>query len=315
MFGNLFGNKTIKNCEAVLNYDRSKFDEKIDALALYLVELGKYDNKKEMEVFMKIVNAFKDLEKPDMFTAPTLMIKNEILYIEDKKNMRGLLDYRFCKVFDAFTMVEWGIFANMLENKNPYLDLFVNGDYKGDTLRIDFKGTKILKNIDFDYYLKSMGRQNNNNVDPFIKDIIENKKVFLVDNNVPIDYLDFLERSELKVVNPNGFYNAKNFMVEKEGYPVLLWSDKHNKAYIKYVSVQELERLVQRPNQSRDYINVRTLNEAQFNDCISNEVMCIPYMDYLDMFGDINFEIGGEIVSVPKNILNRNSNIYIVKQK
>ena len=273
-----FENRKIeKNLESRLNNPKGSLEDKMDALSNYLIYLRKNNEKKESEVFLGLIKKFKENENKGMFSSQNITINKQTLFLVDKKNNRCLLNNEFCKVMNSFSQIQMTIFANTLENIQPYLDIFVNNNIKGLTLRIDFKNILSQKNIDLELYLKTIQKEEKN-INTKIKEFLSNKNIFILNNCFENENILFSQ------VDAKIFYDSIPFMTEKV-YPILY--KQENETILEYKTPREIERLI---NENTKYI---------------------PYYQYLEYFKNINIKIDNSIITIPESLLKRNSNFYI----
>ena len=273
-----FENRKIeKNLESRLNNPKGSLEDKMDALSNYLIYLRKNNEKKESEVFLGLIKKFKENENKGMFSSQNITINKQTLFLVDKKNNRCLLNNEFCKVMNSFSQIQMTIFANTLENIQPYLDIFVNNNIKGLTLRIDFKNILSQKNIDLELYLKTIQKEEKN-INTKIKEFLSNKNIFILNNCFENENILF-SQVEAKI-----FYDSIPFMTEKV-YPILY--KQENETILEYKTPREIERLI---NENTKYI---------------------PYYQYLEYCKNINIKIDNSIITIPESLLKRNSNFYI----
>lgn len=283
---NLFKNKTEKLLESRLQNNKNSLEDKMDALSSYLIYLREHNTKKESEVFMEIIKRFKGNEKTSIFSEQSIVINKETLFLVDKKNKRCLLNNKFCKVMNSFTQIQMTIFANTIEKMQPYLDIFIKGNYKGNTLRIDFKNILSTKSIDFELYLKDLKRENNEIIDTEIKDLLISKNIFIINKEIELDSnLLYI----IKKVQTRKFFDAMKYMSEKK-YPILL-KDEEN-TFLKYVDIKEIERYIQN-------------EESRF----------LPFNQFLEYCNELNIFLENDIIILPKTLLKRNSNFYIIEKE
>lgn len=273
-----FENRKIeKNLESRLNNPKGSLEDKMDALSNYLIYLRKNNEKKESEVFLGLIKKFKENENKGMFSSQNITINKQTLFLVDKKNNRCLLNNEFCKVMNSFSQIQMTIFANTLENIQPYLDIFVNNNIKGLTLRIDFKNILNQKNIDLELYLKTIQKEEKN-INTKIKEFLSNKNIFILNNCFENENILFSQ------VDAEIFYDSIPFMAEKV-YPILY--KQENETILEYKTPREIERLI---NENTKYI---------------------PYYQYLEYCKNINIKIDNSIITIPESLLKRNSNFYI----
>lgn len=273
-----FENRKIeKNLESRLNNPKGSLEDKMDALSNYLIYLRKNNEKKESEVFLGLIKKFKENENKGMFSSQNITINKQTLFLVDKKNNRCLLNNEFCKVMNSFSQIQMTIFANTLENIQPYLDIFVNNNIKGLTLRIDFKNILSQKNIDLELYLKTIQKEEKN-INTKIKEFLSNKNIFILNNCFENENILFSQ------VDSKIFYDSIPFMTEKV-YPILY--KQENETILEYKTPREIERLI---NENTKYI---------------------PYYQYLEYCKNINIKIDNSIITIPESLLKRNSNFYI----
>lgn len=273
-----FENRKIeKNLESRLNNPKGSLEDKMDALSNYLIYLRKNNEKKESEVFLGLIKKFKENENKGMFSSQNITINKQTLFLVDKKNNRCLLNNEFCKVMNSFSQIQMTIFANTLENIQPYLDIFVNNNIKGLTLRIDFKNILSQKNIDLELYLKTIQKEEKN-INTKIKEFLSNKNIFILNNCFENENILFSQ------VDAKIFYDSIPFMTEKV-YPILY--KQENETILEYKTPREIERLI---NENTKYI---------------------PYYQYLEYCKNINIKIDNSIITIPESLLKRNSNFYI----
>ena len=273
-----FENRKIeKNLESRLNNPKGSLEDKMDALSNYLIYLRKNNEKKESEVFLGLIKKFKENENKGMFSSQNITINKQTLFLVDKKNNRCLLNNEFCKVMNSFSQIQMTIFANTLENIQPYLDIFVNNNIKGLTLRIDFKNILSQKNIDLELYLKTIQKEEKN-INTKIKAFLSNKNIFILNNCFENENILFSQ------VDAKIFYDSIPFMIEKV-YPILY--KQENETILEYKTPREIERLI---NENTKYI---------------------PYYQYLEYCKNINIKIDNSIITIPESLLKRNSNFYI----
>ena len=273
-----FENRKIeKNLESRLNNPKGSLEDKMDALSNYLIYLRNNNEKKESEVFLGLIKKFKENENKGMFSSQTITINKQTLFLVDKKNNRCLLNNEFCKVMNSFSQIQMTIFANTLENIQPYLDIFVNNNIKGLTLRIDFKNILSQKNIDLELYLKTIQKEEKN-INTKIKEFLSNKNIFILNNCFENENILFSQ------VDAKIFYDSISFMTEKV-YPILY--KQENETILEYKTPREIERLI---NENTKYI---------------------PYYQYLEYCKNINIKIDNSIITIPESLLKRNSNFYI----
>ena len=270
-----FENRKIeKNLESRLNNPKGSLEDKMDALSNYLIYLRK---NKESEVFLGLIKKFKENENKGMFSSQNITINKQTLFLVDKKNNRCLLNNEFCKVMNSFSQIQMTIFANTLENIQPYLDIFVNNNIKGLTLRIDFKNILSQKNIDLELYLKTIQKEEKN-INTKIKEFLSNKNIFILNNCFENENILFSQ------VDAKIFYDSIPFMTEKV-YPILY--KQENETILEYKTPRAIERLI---NENTKYI---------------------PYYQYLEYCKNINIKIDNSIITIPESLLKRNSNFYI----
>lgn len=273
-----FENRKIeKNLESRLNNPKGSLEDKMDALSNYLIYLRKNNEKKESEVFLGLIKKFKENENKGMFSSQNITINKQTLFLVDKKNNRCLLNNEFCKVMNSFSQIQMTIFANTLENIQPYLDIFVNNNIKGLTLRIDFKNILSQKNIDLELYLKTIQKEEKN-INTKIKEFLSNKNIFILNNCFENENILFSQ------VDAKIFYDSIPFMTEKV-YPILY--KQENETILEYKTPRAIERLI---NENTKYI---------------------PYYQYLEYCKNINIKIDNSIITIPESLLKRNSNFYI----
>lgn len=273
-----FENRRIeKNLQSRLNNPKGNLEDKIDALSSYIVYLRENNEKKESDVFLGLIKKFKENENNGIFSNQNITINKQTLFLVDKKNNRCLLNCHFCKVMKVFTQVEMTIFANTLESLQPYLDIFVNNNIKGLTLRIDFKNILSQKNIDLELYLKTIQKEEKN-INTKIKEFLSNKNIFILNNCFENENILFSQ------VDAKIFYDSIPFMTEKV-YPILY--KQENETILEYKTPREIERLI---NENTKYI---------------------PYYQYLEYCKNINIKIDNSIITIPESLLKRNSNFYI----
>ena len=273
-----FENRKIeKNLESRLNNPKGSLEDKMDALSNYLIYLRKNNEKKESEVFLGLIKKFKENENKGMFSSQNITINKQTLFLVDKKNNRCLLNNEFCKVMNSFSQIQMTIFANTLENIQPYLDIFVNYNIKGLTLRIDFKNILSQKNIDLELYLKTIQKEEKN-INTKIKEFLSNKNIFILNNCFENENILFSQ------VDAKIFYDSIPFMTEKV-FPILYKQENENILEFKYP--RDIERLI---NENTKYI---------------------PYYQYLEYCKNINIKIDNSIITIPESLLKRNSNFYI----
>lgn len=274
-----FENRRIeKNLQSRLNNPKGNLEDKIDALSSYIVYLRENNEKKESDVFLGLIKKFKENENNGIFSNQNITINKQTLFLVDKKNNRCLLNCHFCKVMKVFTQVEMTIFANTLESLQPYLDIFINNDIKGQTLRIDFKNILSQKSIDLELYLKSIQKEDKK-IDTNMKQLLSNKNIFILNNCFEN------ENVLLNNVDAKLFYNVIPFMTEKV-YPVL--SKQENDIILNYKTPREIERLI-----------------------VDDNMKYLPFYQYLEYCNNLNIKIDNDFIIIPETLLKRNSNFYL----
>ncbi len=217
-----FKDKKLVNIEKTLNNERANMDDKLNALSEYLPYLAEIkDQKKENEVFMEIIKALKDKNNAKTY------IGKELLWFDDRRNKRMMLNVKFMKVISSFSFTQTMVFASTLENIEPYLDIFIAE--KGEKLRIDFKNIVPMKSIDIELFRKRSNMEANNQIVKFLS----SKNIFLL-NGVQVEGCEPL--------NPKFFYDMMPYMGEKT-YPICYNSELDN--VISYLSPREIERYIQ----------------------------------------------------------------------
>ena len=214
---------------------------------------------------MEIIKAFKDKNNNKIF------IGKELLFMDDKKNKRILLNEKFIKVIDSFCSTQIIIFASTIENLEPYLDFFITE--KGEKIRIDFKNIVSMKSIDIELFRKRANMEANSKIVKFLS----NKNIFIVDDI----YINGSESLDAKL-----FYEMMPYMGEK-AYPLCYRMELGNT--VTYLTPKEIERRIQ--------------NNASY----------MPFGQYLDNCQELNIELMNQVVKMPMNLLQRNSNFYIVE--
>lgn len=261
-----FKDKTLANLEKTLHNTKTNMSDMLQALSEYIPYLRNNKNtKKENEVFIEIIKAFKDKNNSKIF------IGKELLFMDDRRNKRIMLNEKFIKVISSFSSTQIMVFASTIEKLEPYLDFFATE--KGKKIRIDFKNIISMKSIDMELFRKRAEIGASNQIIRFLS----NKNIFIIDDI----YIDGSEELDAKF-----FYNMIPYMGEKT-YPLCYRSHLGN--VVSYLTPKEIERKIQ------------------------NGAFYIPFGQYLDNCDDLNIEIESRIIKMPMNLLERNSNFYIVE--
>lgn len=261
-----FKDKTLVQLEKTLHNPKANISEMLQALSEYIPYLRNNKNqKKENEVFMEIIKALKDKTKSKIY------IGKELLWLDDKKNKRMMLNEKFIKVISSFSSTQIMVFASTIEKIEPYLDIFITE--KGEKVRIDFKNIVSMKSIDIELFRKRATSEANAQI---VK--------FLSSKNIFIEEGIYINGSEQ--LNPKFFYEMMPYMGEKT-YPFCYRQNNGN--IVTYMTPKEIERRIQ--------------NGASY----------MPFGHYLDNCDDLKIELMNQIVELPMNLLERNSNFYIIE--
>lgn len=261
-----FKDKTLANLEKILQNPKSNMDEILTALSEYLPYLRNNKNpKKENEVFMEIIKALKDKNKSKTY------IGKELLWLDDRKNKRIMINSKFMKVISSFSSTQIMVFASTMEKLEPYMDIFVLE--KGEKIRIDFKNIVSMKSIDIELFRKRSNCEANSQIVKFLS----TKNIFILDG-IYINGSDLLDAKF--------FYEMMPYMGEKT-YPVCYRGNNGN--VLTYMNPRDIERSIQ------------------------HNGSYMPFGQYLDICDDLRIELNGSIVEMPMNLLERNSNFYIVE--
>lgn len=261
-----FKDKTLANLEKTLHNQKANMDEMLIALSKYLVYLRNNKNpKKENEVFMEIIKSLKDKNKAKTY------IGKELLWLDDRRNKRMMINAKFMKVISAFSSTQLMVFASTMEKLEPYMDIFISE--KGEKIRIDFKNIMSMKSIDIELFRKRSNMEANSQIVRFLSV----KNIFIL-NDI---YINGSEPLDSKF-----FYDMMSYMGEKT-YPVCYRVNDGN--VVSYMSPRDIERNIQR---NGSYM---------------------PFGLYLENCDDLRIEVNNQIVDIPVNLLQRNSNFYIVE--
>lgn len=216
-----FKDKKLVQMENVLNNPKASLTEKMEALSEYIPYLReKKDTKKEGDVFMGIVKAFKDKNNSKIYVGKNL------LFLNDKKNNRIMLNAEFLKVMSVFTQTQMMVFASSMETLENFLDFFVTE--KGSVLRFDFKNIVPMASIDMELFNKRSNQEANTQIRRFLSQ----KNIFISDDL----YVQDAEELDAKF-----FHEMIPYMGEKT-YPVLYIEDCHE--VVDYMDVRSIERWI-----------------------------------------------------------------------
>lgn len=247
-----FKDKKLIQFENILKNPKETLKNKMDTLAEYILYLRDKKDKKEGEIFLEIIKAFKDKTNQKIF------IGKDLFYLNDKKNNRVLLNAEFLKVMKSFTQTQMMVFASTMEGLENFLDFFVNE--KGNVLRFDFKNIIPMKSIDLELYNKRSNKETNSKITKFLS----NKNIFILDES-------YIEDAEL--LEPKFFYEMMPYMGEKT-YPVL-YRDETGEV-VDFMDIKNIERRIQN-NASYISWGLFLENSSNINIKLDNEVVTIPF--------------------------------------
>ena len=144
----------------------------------------------------------------------------------------------------------------------------------GEKLRIDFKNTMSTKSIDLDYYKKK------NDIVPseYIK-LLSKKNIFLF-HNIQIN-------GDSYNISAKEFFEIQHYLTEKT-YPALIMEEY---PVLVYMNVKQLDQKIQ-----------------------DNNAKYMSFGDFLDNVEDVKIKLETSHVILCHNLLNRNSNFYIISK-